>query len=75
VSAETTILPDAVFMRLRTAGNILSNIAFNLGQPACVGKPLTARHVESMRDARIEWDAAREAVHQAINAKSMAPPK
>lgn len=66
--SATTTLPDDVLMRLRTAGNILSNIAFNLGQPSMVGTPLTSRHVESMRDARIEWDDAREALRQAIDA-------
>lgn len=65
----TTTLPDAVLMRLRTAGNLLSNCAYNLAQTK--GERLSARHAQSLDECRKEWDESREALAAAINASEL----
>jgi hypothetical protein len=65
----TVTLPAAAFERLRTAGNLLSNCAFNLAQQK--GLALSPRAAQSLDECRKEWDAASEAVHQLLQA----PPK
>lgn len=65
---STVTLPAAAFERLRTAGNLLSNIAFNAVQQK--GLTLSPRACESLDECRKEWDAARDAVHQLLQENS-----
>ena len=67
---QAAALPDAVIMRLRTAGNMLSNCAFNLAQQE--GKAIDAEAVRTLRYCREEWDAARQDLSDALNAKDLA---
>ncbi len=57
---DAVTLPAAAFNRLRIAGDLLSNCAFNLAQNK--GLPLSLRACQSLDECRKDWDAAREAV-------------
>lgn len=52
--------PADAFERLRIAGDMLSNCAYNLAQTK--GLPLSPRACQSLDECRKEWDAARDAV-------------
>lgn len=60
-------LPADAWMRLRIAGDMLSNCAYNLAQNK--GVALSPRAWQSLDECRKEWDAARDAVHQLLQAR------
>ena len=63
---EIITVPATLFNRLKTAGQLLSNCAYNLAQKP--GQPLPERTAKSLRECQTEWDAARDELRKAIDA-------
>lgn len=61
-------LPADAWMRLRIAGDMLSAVALNASSLRH-GLPLSPRAVQSLAECSVEWDAARDAVHQLLQAR------
>lgn len=57
---DAITIPADAFNRLRIAGDLLSNVAFNLVPHK--GLPLSLRACQSLDECRKDWEAARDAV-------------